>query len=52
MRTNRDLIALLMLVATVSIFGSGILYLGAQVYAPPQSNTLFSNPPASRLRMG
>jgi len=50
--TNSDLIALLMLVATVSVLGSGILYLSEQVQALPQSNTLFSNPPEPPLRIG
>jgi hypothetical protein len=50
--TNSDLIALLMLVATVSVLGSGILYLSGRVQALPQSNTLFSNPPDSPLRIG
>ena len=50
--TNNDLIALLMLVATVSVLGSGILYLSEQVQALPQSNTLFANPPEPPLRIG
>jgi hypothetical protein len=42
-----DLLALIMLVAIVSVVGSGILYLGERVHAPAQMRTVYSGPMAA-----
>jgi hypothetical protein len=46
-----DLITLIMLVATVGLFGSGIFYLSERISAPPQPNTIFYDPPDPPLRI-
>jgi hypothetical protein len=51
MRRNRDLIALLMMVATVGVLGSGIIYLSERAHAPPQPSTIFYDPPDPPLRI-
>jgi hypothetical protein len=43
-RGHGDLLAILMLTATVCVLGSGILYLGERVHAPAQTRMIFTGP--------
>ena len=48
---HSDLITSIMFVATVCVFGSGILYLSETVDAPVQPSTIFYDPPGPPLRI-
>jgi hypothetical protein len=43
-REHSDLLAILMLTATVCVLGSGIFYLGQRVHAPAPTTTIFTGP--------
>jgi hypothetical protein len=45
-REHSDLLAILMLTATVCVLGSGIFYLGQRVHAPAPTTVIFTGPVA------